>query len=455
MGLTHEASRVAFSALINSTIKYVNKDREKSLMKLVDLSERFMGDNYPKESYEGARSLIHDPDGKWMKYLNKALDEIHPNIIKTAALNLGFEAGLYSTKKIRKMREVHECNIPWAILIDPTSACNLRCKGCWAAEYGHKLSLSYDELDNIITQGKELGIYFYLYTGGEPLTRKDDLLKLCEKHNDCEFHAFTNGTLIDDEFCKRVVDVGDFTMSVSIDGSKEVNDERRGEGVYDKIMTGMEKLKEYGILFGTSVCYTSQNVYSVTSDDFLDMLIEKGSRFIWYFHYMPVGNDAAIDLLPTPEQREYMYHRVREIRGLEGGKPIFAVDFQNDGEYVGGCIAGGRNYLHINPNGDVEPCVFIHYSSANIKEVTLLEALKQPLFMAYRDNQPFNNNHLRPCPMLENPEYLRNMVKKCNAKSTDLQSLEEVDHLCDKCTLYAHNWADVADKLWEENKKDK
>ena len=400
MGLTHEASRVAFSALINSTIKYVNKDREKSLMKLVDLSERFMGDNYPKESYEGARSLIQDPDGKWMKYLNKALDEIHPNIIKTAALNLGFEAGLYSTKKIRKMREVHECNIPWAILIDPTSACNLRCKGCWAAEYGHKLSLSYDELDNIITQGN-------------------------------------------------------FTMSVSIDGSKEVNDERRGEGVYDKIMTGMEKLKEYGILFGTSVCYTSQNVYSVTSDDFLDMLIEKGSRFIWYFHYMPVGNDAAIDLLPTPEQREYMYHRVREIRGLEGGKPIFAIDFQNDGEYVGGCIAGGRNYLHINPNGDVEPCVFIHYSSANIKEVTLLEALKQPLFMAYRDNQPFNNNHLRPCPMLENPEYLRNMVKKCNAKSTDLQSLEEVDHLCDKCTLYAHNWADVADKLWEENKKDK
>lgn len=455
MGLTHEASRVAFSALINSTIKYVNKDREKSLMKLVDLSERFMGDNYPEEAYEGARKLIQDPDGKWMKYLNKALDEIHPNIIKTAALNLGFEAGLYSTKKIRKMREVHECNIPWAMLIDPTSACNLRCKGCWAAEYGHKLSLSYDELDNIITQGKELGIYFYLYTGGEPLTRKDDLLKLCEKHNDCEFHAFTNGTLIDDEFCKRVVDVGNFTMSVSIDGSKEVNDERRGEGVYDKIMAGMEKLKEHGILFGTSVCYTSQNVYSVTSDDFLDMLIEKGSRFIWYFHYMPVGNDAAIDLLPTPEQREYMYHRVREVRGLEGGKPIFAIDFQNDGEYVGGCIAGGRNYLHINPNGDVEPCVFIHYSSANIKEVTLLEALKQPLFMAYRDNQPFNNNHLRPCPMLENPEYLRNMVKQCGAKSTDLQSLEEVDHLCDKCTLYAHNWADVADKLWKENKKDK
>lgn len=455
MSLTHEAARGTFNGLISSTLKYVNKDREKNLMKLVDLTEHFMAGNYPKEAYDGARKLIQDPNGKWMQYLNKALDEIDPNIIKTATLNLGFEAGLYSIKKIRKLRNVHDCNIPWAMLIDPTSACNLRCKGCWAAEYGHKLSLSYEELDSIITQGKELGIYFYLYTGGEPLTRKDDLLRLCEKHNDCEFHAFTNGTLIDDDFCEKVVKVGNFTMSVSIDGSKEVNDERRGEGVYDKIIAGMDKLKEYGILFGTSVCYTSQNVYSVTSDEFLDMLIEKGSRFIWYFHYMPVGNDAAVDLLPNPEQRAYMYNRVREIRSLEGGKPIFAIDFQNDGEYIGGCIAGGRNYLHINPNGDVEPCVFIHYSSANIKEVTLLEALKQPLFMAYRENQPFNNNHLRPCPMLENPEYLREMVKKCGAKSTDLQSLEDVDHLCDKCKLYANNWADVADNLWGKNKKDK
>ncbi len=110
---------------------------------------------------------------------------------------------------------------------------------------------------------------------------------------------------------------------------------------------------------------------------------------------MPVGNDAALDLLPTKEQREYMYHRIREIRGLTGGKQLFAFDFQNDGEFVGGCIAGGRNYFHINANGDAEPCVFIHYSSANIKEVSVLDALRQPLFMAYHNNQPFNNNHLR------------------------------------------------------------
>ena len=119
------------------------------------------------------------------------------------------------------------------------------------------------------------------------------------------------------------------------------------------------------------------------------------------FHLYPRGKEAKIDLLATPEQREYMYYRVREIRNT---KPIFAMDFWNDGEYVKGCIAGGRRYLHINAAGDVEPCAFVHYSNVNIHDTTLLDALRSPLFMAYRARQPFNQNHLRPCPLLDNPE---------------------------------------------------
>ena len=306
-------------------------------------------------------------------------------------------------------------------------------------------------MDSIITQGKELGIYFYMYTGGEPLVRKKDIIRLCEKHYDCEFHAFTNGTLVDDEFCEEMRRVGNLSLSISLEGFEEVNDMRRGEGVFDKVMAAMDRLKKYGLIFGTSICYTRKNIETVTSDEFLDMIIGKGCRFTWYFHYMPVGNDAAPDLLPTKEQREYMYHRVREIRSMTGGKPIYAMDFQNDGEFVGGCIAGGRNYCHINANGDVEPCVFIHYSSANIREVTLLEALKQPLFMAYRDRQPFNDNHLRPCPMLENPEILQDMIKETGAKSTDLQSPESAEHLCSKCEAYACEWKETADRLWKEH----
>lgn len=451
MSVTRKMERAAVGKTIDEVLKYVNKDRENHLLKLVDLVEKLAGDMFQEKSYAGARSLIQDGDGKWMQYLNRLMDEVDPHVLQTTVLNLGYEAAFQGTKTIRKMRKEHQCNIPWVMLLDPTSACNLRCTGCWAAEYGHKLNLSYELLDSIITQGKELGVYFYMYTGGEPLVRKKDLIRLCEKHNDCAFHAFTNGTLVDDDFCKEMVRVGNLSLSLSLEGFEEVNDGRRGNGIFQKVLKAMDLLKKYGLIFGTSICYTSANVETVTSDEFLDMIIEHGCRYSWYFNYMPVGNGAVKELIPTVKQREYMYHRIREIRGREGGKPIFVMDFQNDGEFVGGCIAGGRNYMHINANGDVEPCVFVHYSSANIKDVSLLEALKQPLFMAYRENQPFNGNHLRPCPMLENPEILQRMVHETGAKSTDLQSPETVEHLCGKCVEYAREWSEKAEELWNEN----
>ena len=451
MSVTHKMGRAMVGTGIDGVLRYVKKDREKGLLNLVDLVEKIAGDMFQKKSYEGARTLIRDENGKWMQYVNRLLDETDPRVLKTHALNLGYEAAYYGTKTIREKRKELQCNVPWLILLDPTSACNLHCTGCWAAEYGHKLNLTYEEIDSIVTQGKELGIYFYMYTGGEPLMRKKDLIRICEKHSDCIFHAFTNGTLVDEAFCREMARVGNLSLSLSVEGYEAVNDSRRGEGSFEKVMRAMDLLKAHGLLFGTSICYTSKNIETVTSDAFLDLLIGKGCRYTWYFHYMPVGNDAATELLPSKEQREYMYHRVREIRGKEGGKQIFAMDFQNDGEFVGGCIAGGRNYFHINANGDAEPCVFIHYSGANIRENSLVECLRQPLFLAYRDGQPFNRNHLRPCPMLENPEMLKAMVHQCGARSTDLQSPESVDHLCGKCRDYAESWKDKAEELWEKN----
>jgi hypothetical protein len=147
-----------------------------------------------------------------------------------------------------------------------------------------------------------------------------------------------------------------------------------------------------------------------------------------------------------------MYRRIREIRET---KPIFAMDFWNDGEFSDGCIAGGRRYLHINAAGDVEPCAFIHYSNVNIHDVSLLDALRSPLFMAYRKHQPFNDNLLRPCPCLDNPEMLAAMVKESGAKSTDMEAPEDVDVLCSKTEAAAKAWAEVADQLWAENPKSK
>ena len=447
--LKDAAERQAFSLAIDATLKSLNKDREKGLLNIVNLAQKFMGSNFRSEAYEGAKKMIQNPDSKWMRYVNRLLDETDPHVAKMTALNLGYQAAFAGTKKIRKMREIENCNIPWLILMDPTSACNLHCTGCWAAEYGHKLNLTFDELDNIVTQGKELGVYFYMMTGGEPLVRKADIIRLCEKHNDCAFHCYTNGTLVDEKLCEDMKRVGNLSLSISLEGFEDANDFRRGEGVYNKVLHAMDLLHENGLIFGNSVCYTSKNMDAVTSDEFFDLLIEHGSRFAWYFHLMPVGMKASPELMPTKEQREYIYHRLREVRGFEGGKEIFVMDFQNDGQYVGGCIAGGRRYMHINARGDVEPCVFIHYSNCNIRNCTLLEALKSPIFMAYHRQQPFNENMLQPCPMLENPEKLRAIVKETGAVSTDYESPEDVDTLCDRTTPYAKNWQPTADALWK------
>jgi MoaA/NifB/PqqE/SkfB family radical SAM enzyme len=312
------------------------------------------------------------------------------------------------------------------------------------------LNLTLEDLDSIVRQGKELGTYMYIYTGGEPLVRKKDVIRLCEMHPDCEFLCFTNGTLIDEQFCQEMIHVKNFVPALSLEGFEEANDGRRGKGMYQKVLNAMSLLKQHKLPFGISTCYTSKNVDDVSSEKYFDLMIDSGALFVWFFHYMPVGNDAAVELMPKPQQREMMYNR---IRGYRETKPIFSMDFQNDAEFVGGCIAGGRNYLHINAKGDVEPCVFIHYSNANIHEVSLLDALKSPLFMAYHDGQPFNDNMLRPCPMLENPEALRKMVKDAGAVNTDYQSLESVDHLCDKTTPYAENWISTAERLWQGGDK--
>ena len=320
--LGHTAARAAASKIIDVLLKNIGKDREKEMVKLIDLMEKYMSGEKLDVDYDKIREMVCNEDCALNHYLNHLLDELDPNVIKTTILNFGFEAMLYGTKTIRKMRTVHNCNIPWLILMDPTSACNLHCTGCWAAEYGNKLNLSYDELSGVVKQGKELGVYFYMFTGGEPLVRKNDIIKLCEEHHECQFLAFTNGTLVDEAFCGEMKRVGNLMLAISLEGSPEVNDLRRGTGVYAKVMHAMDLLKENGLIFGTSICYTSRNCESVTSKDFVKLMVDKGCRYAMYFHYMPVGNEASVELLPTPEQRIYVKDRIREIRRLENGEGL-------------------------------------------------------------------------------------------------------------------------------------
>ena len=435
-------------SMIKQALKYMEKDPDKNLPKLIDWADKIDKTGEFEKYRKYFRRWIENKDGNWYKFMKSLWTDIDDSVRMNFFESFMINACYTGISRQRENRIKYNCNIPWAILMDPTTACNLHCTGCWAAEYGNKLNMSLETLDSIIRQGKELGTFMYIYTGGEPLVRKDDLIKLCEMHPDCIFLSFTNATLIDEAFADEMLRVKNFIPDISVEGFDEATDNRRGKGVYDKVCKAMEILHRKKLAYGVSCCYTRANAEVIGSEAYIDDLIAKGCKFAWFFTYMPIGNDAVTDLIATAEQREYMYRQIRKFRST---KPLFTMDFWNDGDAVGGCIAGGRNYLHINANGDIEPCAFIHYSDSNIYEKTLLEAYQSPMFMEYHDNQPFNSNLYRPCPVLDNPGRLADMVHRCGAHSTDLESPESVDDYCERCRSTAEHWKPVADKLWKEH----
>lgn len=434
-------------------VNYVYKNPKKNIPKVLKIGKAVTGNLFPETTWTAPLDVITNPQNTWNDYVYRIIEETDKELLTNVLLTFAIDAGYIGTSTLRENRDKLKCNIPWIILMDPTSACNLKCKGCWAAEYGHHSNLTLDEMRKIVTEAKALGTHFFMFTGGEPLVRKKDILTVTKENPDCIFLAFTNGTLVDDEFCEELKKSGNFALALSIEGTEETTDFRRGEGVYKKVVDAMALLKKHKCIFGTSICYTSKNYQAVTSDKFYDMEIEAGAKFALYFHYMPIGSDADTSLLLTPEQREHVYRTIRKKRRTRNGKPIFVMDFQNDGEFVGGCIAGGRNYFHINSEGDAEPCVFIHYSDSNIRKKSILECLRSPLFKQYYKGQPFNDNMLRPCPMLENPQALRHIIDVTGAKSTNLTCPESADELCSKCDLYAKEWAPMAKQIWEEQER--
>lgn len=439
-----EAKVKISSFVLDKAMNYISGNPETNIPKLLNWIDALGIESFQPQS-KVFHEVLDDPDNIWYQFIMGLWRDIDNDILKSVFQNFALKASILGYPKQESLAKELDCNIPMTMLIDPTSACNLKCTGCWAAEYGNKLNMSYETLDSIIRQGKELSIHFYLYSGGEPLVRKADILSLCEAHPDCQFAAFTNGTLIDREFVQEILRLKNFIPIISVEGFEADTDFRRGKGTFSMVKKATQLLKAYRLPFGLSCCYTNKNVEVIGSEEYFEQMIEWGAKFCWFFTYMPIGKDAVPELMATAEQRAYMYQQIRKFRET---KPLFTLDFWNDGEYAEGCIAGGRRYLHINANGDIEPCAFIHYSDSNIHEKTILEALQSPLFMAYHNGQPFNSNHLRPCPLLDNPKALVEMVETTGAYSTDMQNPENVRDLAAKCENSAANWAPIADEIW-------
>jgi len=302
---------------------------------------------------------------------------------------------------------------PSIVTISPCKACNLRCVGCYADAGPASQKLDWDIVDRMITEVKTLwGGRFVVFSGGEPFVYRSDgkgILDLAEKHSDCYFLTYTNGTLIDDEVAERLGRMGNLTPAISLEGFRERTDARRGEGVFDKVVATQNRLREAGVPFGISITATRENCEEILSEEFVDFCFrQQGALYGWIFQYMPIGRSYTTRLMPTPKQRAWMWQRSWEI---VRDHQIFLADFWNHGTVSDGCLAAGRynggGYMYIDWNGSVNPCVFVPYSPVNINQAyangqTLNDAWADPFFAAIRDWQRSyaegEGNWIMPCP---------------------------------------------------------
>jgi MoaA/NifB/PqqE/SkfB family radical SAM enzyme len=352
------------------------------------------------------------------------------------------------------IRRAHSSRGDWVpafFVMSPTMRCTLSCRGCYSGIYPKDESLSYEEMDRILEEARQLGIYFVVISGGEPYLIADQLQRLFRRHDDMYFLTYTNGTLIDRALARELARLGNVAPGISVEGFERETEQRRGAGVFSKVVRAMELLRQEGVLFGFSATATRDNLDTITSDEFVRFYLEKGALFGWYFLFLPVGSDPVIELSPTPEQRVEMGKRISRLRG---SFPIFLGDFWNDGPAVGGCMAGGRTYLHILNNGNVEPCVFCHFSSDNIKGKTLLEVANSPFFKAIRQEFPFNEtgNLLRPCMIIDNPRVLRKLVREyvIPAGHDNADAIVNDPDVVAWADGYSARMAELTDPQWEK-----
>jgi MoaA/NifB/PqqE/SkfB family radical SAM enzyme len=415
-----------------------------NLIRLTYLAEKIPQKESYREKIRWIRTLFQT-DHPGVTIARRVLSETHPHHRKKIISNFIVNQLLVGTNRRRAFEAERGFYPPDAMLISPTMRCNLNCYGCYAGVYPEE-DLPYEVLDRVVGECKEMGIHLVLMTGGEPFLRKD-LFDLFEKHEDTIFQIYTNATLIDEKMIDRFVTLGNVVPAISLEGLKEETDGRRGTGQFDRMVRVMDGLREAGIFFAVSTTQTSRNTDVLTSDAFIDFLVEKGCILIWNFHYVPIGREPDLSLMATPEQRNRMRERLAYFRAT---KPMLFVDFWNDGCLTQGCIAAGRKYFHVNARGDVEPCVFCHFASDNIKEKSLLEALNSMLFREIRSHQPFSENYFRACPLIDHPQKGREFALQHAEYFTHEGAEQLFTDFAQAIDDYSRTYGEIAEAAWKE-----
>ena len=412
--------KIISSELLELTAKISNKN----FLKAVKLLEKFAAIHWHHRGFSAVKKMIEE-DHPGIQATRRIFKNANPAARSAILNNMILGSILLGYRKRLHFYNQHGVAAPGTLMISPTLRCNMKCYGCYSAKHEQHQELTYDEVDAILSDALDAGTNFIIILGGEPFV-VPWLLDLVEKYPSMVFLIFTNGTLVDDEKIGKLAALGNAAIAVSVDGLRKETDDRRGPGTYDNVLALMQKLSKAGVVVGFSAMLSQKNYDIIYSDEFLDIMIKNGAGFGWIPHTLPQGRACVEpDLLLTANQKKKVQETITEIRGR---KPILLLDFYNDAKITEGCSAG-RITVHINANGDVEPCVLVPFAKDNIREKPFVDILRSDFFAGLRDINTRYCNENQTCVWVNKPKDVLEIINTCGVRETSEGVLERLNEL--------------------------
>ena len=353
------------------------------------------------------------------EHIAKGVEKIVADTLKAtlrdpreSAFMVKFAAAANRATKRRLELEKEGLHVPSFLIASITSACNLHCAGCYSrcneatVDAEPVKQLTTEEWTNVFKEAESLGVSFIMLAGGEPLLRWD-VIEAAGQMKNILFPIFTNGTYMDDTTFAQLDKCRNLIPVLSIEGDKEITDNRRGAGVYDRLIAAMDGLHERNLLFGASITVTTENIREVTSPAFMEKLVSRGCKLVIYVEFVPVTEEAK-HLAPSDAEREYLLTAMQALR--EAFPELVALAFPGDEKADEGCMAAGRGFFHINSHGGAEPCPFSPYSDVNVRDLGVRGALKSPLFLALQDKGILDDDHVGGCVLYEKRDLVERIL---------------------------------------------
>ncbi|MGN0708964.1 MAG: hypothetical protein ACI4LM_01825, partial [Anaerovoracaceae bacterium] len=300
------------------------------------------------------RDIINKGDSQWYDLLLSIWTDIDVDVRKKLFENILINANAEAAPKAKENKGKYQCNIPWALSIELN-------------DDNEEAGIDFDGWDSVIEQAKALGTFSFVLAGGDPLVAEEELVALCNKHNECAFFIVTSGERITEKFAEEALRVGNLVVVLDVKADESEESLRKKTDI----------LRKYRLAFIAACFYNKESQKGFMKEEFFDMLVRNGVKLSFFISDTNMKDD------------EFYRYQVK----YRTTKPMYSINFCKDSDLIGGCVAGGRYYCHISSNGDVEPCFFRHESDSNIKDKTLLEAFQSPAFMKYCGEQP-------KCPFL-------------------------------------------------------